>query len=128
MLKYGLFALLIAVTAPLSFAEAQSKKGANGGTMVVSSGHPIEFVTKAQDLTFYLSDDDGSPLQTKSVSARATVQEGGKTTTVPLQPAPPNMMVGKLQAPLGPKARVVFSATFREGGHSHTLTARYVTD
>jgi hypothetical protein len=78
MLKSGLLALLIAVTTPIDFAEAQSKKGANGGTVVVSSGHPIEFVTKAQDLTFYLSDDDGSPLQTKSVSGRATVQEGGR--------------------------------------------------
>ena len=128
MLKYGLTALLIAVIAMVNLAAAQSKKGANGGPVVVSSGHPIEFVNKGQELTFYVSDDDGSPLQTKSMSGRATVQEGGKTTTVPLQPAAPNMMIGKLQAPLGPKARVVFSATFREDGHTHTLTARYVTD
>jgi hypothetical protein len=59
---------------------------------------------------------------------RATVQDGGKTTTIALQPAAPNMLVGKLQTPLGPKARVVFSATLKEDGHTHTLTARYVTD
>jgi hypothetical protein len=128
MLKYLLSALLVAMTATINLAEAQTKKGANGGAVVVSSGHPIEFVVKGQDLTFYLGDDDGSPLQTKNMSGRATVQDGGKTTTVPLQAAAPNLMVGKVQAPLGSKARVVFSATFREGGHTHTLTARYVTD
>ena len=40
--------------------------------------------------------------------------------TVSLQSASPNLMIGKLQAPLGPKARIVFSASL--------LTARYVTD
>jgi hypothetical protein len=44
--------------------------------------------------------------------------------TVPLEPEAPNMMVGKLQAPLGSKARVVFSANL----HGHSLTARYVTE
>ena len=128
MLKYGLFAVLIAVTAVVNDAEAQSKKGPNGGMIVTSSGHPIEFVLKGQELVFYLGDDDGSPLQTKGMTGRATVQDGGKTATVTLQPAAPNMMTGKVQAPLGAKARVVFSGTFREGGHVHTLTARYVTD
>jgi hypothetical protein len=124
MLKQGLLALVIAMTAMIGLAEAQSKKGANGGMVVTSQGHPIEFVLKGQELVFYVSDDDGSPLSTKDVRGRATVQDGGKTTTVPLEPATPNMMVGKLQAPLGPKARVVFSANL----HGHSLTARYVTE
>jgi hypothetical protein len=84
-------------------AQALSKKG-----------HPI--------------DDDGSPLPTKDMQGRATVQDGGKTTAVPLQPAGPNMTVGKVEAPLGPKARVVFAASFRVKAHSHTLSARYVTE
>ena len=96
--------------------------------MVTSSGHPIEFVLKGQELFFYLSDDDGSPLQTKNMQGRATVQDGGKTVTLPLQPSAPNIMTGKLQVPLGSKARVVFSATFRENSHTHALTARYVTE
>jgi hypothetical protein len=107
-----------------SIAYAQQKKGANGGMVVTSQGHPIEFVAKGQDLVFYINDDDGSPLSTKAMRGRATVQDGGKTTTVPLEPAAPNMMVGKLQAPLGSKARVVFSANL----HGHSLTARYVTE
>jgi hypothetical protein len=125
MLKYGLFALFIATLAAPGAAQAQTKKGANGGTVVTSQGHPIEFVLKGQDIVFYLGDDDGSPLATKDVhNGRATVQDGGKTMAVSLQPASPNLMIGKLQAPLGPKARIVFSASL----HGHALTARYVID
>ncbi len=124
MFKQALFALLIAVIATVSPAQTQPKKGANGGIIVTSQGHPIEFVLKGQDLVFYINDDDGSPLSTKEMRGRATVQDGGKTTTVPLEPAAPNMMVGKFQAPLGSKARVVFSANL----HGHALTARYVTE
>jgi hypothetical protein len=124
MFKHALFALLIVMTATASIAHAQQKKGANGGMVVTSQGHPIEFMVKGQDLVFYINDDDGSPLSTKEMRGRATVQDGGKTTTVPLEPAAPNMMVGKLQTPLGSKARVVFSAN----AHGHALTARYVTE
>ena len=128
MTKYRFVALLIVLAAAVNPAQAEPKKGPNGGTVVSASGHPIEFVNKGQEIVFYMSDDDGSPLQTKEMRGRATVQDSGKTTTITLQPALPNLMTGKLQAPLGPKARVVFSATFRAGAHSHTLTARYVTD
>src|SRR5262245_20808156 len=124
MFKYGVFALLIAMTATANLAPAQPKKGPNGGMVATSQGHPIEFVLKGQELIFYVNDDDGSSLSTKDVQGRATVQDGGKTTTVPLEPAAPNMMVGKLPAPLGSKARVVFSANL----HGHSLTARYVTE
>jgi hypothetical protein len=124
MLKPAFFALLIAMTAPASLAQAQPKKGPNGGMVVTSQEHPIEFVLKGQELIFYVSDHDGSSLSTKDMRGRATVQEGGKTATVSLEPAAPNMMVGKLQAPLGSKARVVFSAHLR----GHSLTARYVTE
>jgi hypothetical protein len=124
MFKHGLFALLIAMTATASIAQAPLKKGPNGGMVVTSQEHPIEFVLKGQELIFYVRDHDGSSLSTKDVRGRATVQEGGKTTTVPLEPAAPNMMVGNLQAPLGSKARVVFSANL----HGHALTARYVTE
>jgi hypothetical protein len=128
MLKCRLFAVLIAVTAAANSAQAETKKGPNGGMVEVSQGHPIELVLKDQDIIFYLRDDDGSPLPTKGMQGRATVQYSGKTTTVPLQPSAPNMLVGKLEGPLGPKARVVFSGNFRIKAHTHTLTARYVTE
>jgi hypothetical protein len=124
MFKHGLFALVIAVVATASFAEPQPTRGPNGGMVVTSQEHPIEFVVKEQELIFYVSDHDGSSFSTKDMRGRATVQDGGKTTSVPLEPAAPNMMVGKLQAPLGSKARVVFSANL----HGHSLTARYLTE
>src|SRR6266700_717767 len=123
MFKQGLFAVLIAMAATASLAQTPPKKGPNGGMVVTSQGHPIEFVLKGQELIFYVSDDDGSSLSTETMRGRATVQDRGKTTTVPLEPGAPNMMVGKLQAPLGAKSRVVFSANL----HGHALTARYVT-
>jgi hypothetical protein len=116
MFKHGLFALLIALIASASLAQTQTEQGANGGQLVTSQGHPM--------LVFYINDDDGSPLSTKQMRGRATVQDRGRTSTVPLEPAAPNMMIGRLQAPLGSKARVVFSANL----HGHSLTARYVTE
>ena len=105
----------------LANAEAQPK-GPNGGVVVKVEGHPIEFVLREQEIVFYVGDDDGKPLPTKGLKARAIVQDGGKTTTINLTPAAPNMLVGKLAAPMGPKARVVFSSSV----HGHSLQARFV--
>ena len=87
-------------------------------------GHPIEFVRNGLDITFYVGDDDGSPLSTKDMKGRATVQDAGKTVTVPLSAASPNLMRGKLSAELSPKAIIVFSANV----HGHSLTARYTAE
>jgi hypothetical protein len=100
-------------------------KGANGGEVVVMEGHPIEFVARGQEITFYILEDDGkSPTPTKGFSGRAVIQDGGKTTAVALSPAEPNVFVGQLAMPLGSKARVVFSAKVP----GHTLQARFTTD
>ena len=96
MLKYAFVAMIAVIAAAPDFAAAQTKKGSNGGPIVKSQGHPIEFVRKGQDIVFYVGDDDGSPLPTKDVRGRATIQDGGKTVTLPLTPADPNMMIGKL--------------------------------
>ena len=127
MIKYAFLVMIAAITALPDFAAAQTKqtkKGSNGGPVVTSQGHPIEFVRKGLEIVFYVSDDDGSPLSTKEMRGRATIQDGGKTVTVPLTPSSPNMMVGKIQAELTPQARVVFSANL----HGHSLTARYTTE
>lgn len=121
MLKYAFLAMIVALTASSDLAVAQTKKGSNGGPVVTSQGHPIEFVHKGQEIVFYLSDDDGSPLPTKDMKGRATIQQGGTTVTVQLKPSSPNMMVGKAETELAPQARVVFSASL----HGHSLTARY---
>jgi hypothetical protein len=124
MRRHLLLALIIAAMALPGLASAQTKRGSNGGPVVTSEGHPIEFVRSGLDITFYVSDDDGSPLSTKGMRGRATIQDAGKTVTVPLSPSGPNKMVGKLQNELSPQARVVFSASL----HGHSLTARYTAE
>ncbi len=59
MFKHALFALLIVMTATASIAHAQQKKGANGGMVAISQGHPIEFMVKGQDLVFYTGTSHG---------------------------------------------------------------------
>jgi hypothetical protein len=117
----------VVAVAVLLFADpaaAQSSKGAHGGLVVKSHGHPIELVVQGQDILFYLGDDDGSPLPTKGMKGRATIQDGDKTATVDLRPDVPNKLVGRLAGPLGAKAKVAFSTSL----HGHGLTARYVTE
>jgi hypothetical protein len=128
MLKAAVVALLVVAASPVALAQSPSGRGPNGGTVVVSQGHPIEFVAKGQDLVFYLGDDDGSPLSTKDIQARATVQSGGKTTSIPLAPDAPNLLTGRLEEPIGKKVPVAFSAKFKVGTHTHTMTARFTTD
>jgi len=116
--------LLAAAIAHGAAAQAP-KKGANGGDVVVIEGHPIEFVSKGQQIVFYILEDDGqTPTSTKGTTGRAVVQDGGKTAAIALSPAEPNMLVGELAMPLGSKARIVFSAKVAD----HTLQARFTTN
>ena len=115
--------MIAAASLMLITSSGAETKGPNGGVLVRVEDHPVEFVFNDQEITFFIGDHDGRPLPTKGRKARAVVQVGGKTTTLNLSPSPPNRFVGKLAAPLGSKARVVFSATI-EG---HNLQARFVT-
>ena len=69
MIKYIFLAAIAAIIAMPDTAAAQAKKGKNGGPVVTSQGHPIEFVRKGMEIVFYVSDDDGSPLSTKEMRA-----------------------------------------------------------
>jgi hypothetical protein len=120
---------MLLLAAPLlalmaSSAAAEVAKGTNGGDVVVMENHPIEFVSKGQEITFYILDEDGrTPVMTAGLTGRAMIQDGGKTTAVNLSPAEPNRFVGQLQMPLGARARVVFSAKVA----GHNLQARFTT-
>ena len=115
--------MITAVSFTLIVNAGAQTKGPNGGDVVKVEDHPIEFVLRGQEIVFYVGDHDGKPMPTKGLKARAVVQVGGKTMTIALSPAAPNRFVGKLAAPLGPKARVVFSSVF----DGHNLQARFVT-
>ena len=111
-----------------AFASAASAhdtaKGPNGGPVVDSAGHHVEMVAKGTELVLFLTEEADKPLASAGTkNARAIVQDGGKTATVPLQPAEPNRLVGTLSQPLGSGARVVVSATMPDG---HTVQARFV--
>jgi hypothetical protein len=115
--------LMVAAASLFLVANAHAQtKGPNGGIVVRADDHPVEFVLRDQEIVFYVGDHDGKPMATKGLKARAVVQDGGKTSTITLSPAAPNMFVGKLAAPLGAKARVVFSSAI----DGHNLQARFV--
>lgn len=124
MPKWIVPALFVAMSAMPVAVAAQATRGSNGGAVVKSEGHPVELVRNGLDIVFYVGDHDGSPVSTKEMKARAMVQDGGKTVTVPLSPETPNRMSGKLQAELSPKAIIVFSGSLQ----GHTLTARYTAE
>ncbi len=114
--------MVVAIGLTLLANAGAETRGPNGGIVVKADDHPIEFVVRGQELVFYIGDHDGKPMATKGLKARAIVQDGGKTINIALSPAPPNMCVGKLAAPLRANARVVFSSVF----DGHSLQARFV--
>lgn len=111
------FALLctLALSAPALAA------GPNGGKTVVADGHPVEFMPSDKEVTFFITSEDGKPLDTAGLSAKAFVTNGGKTETLNLKAAPPNKLVGDLKAPLPAGSKVVLSAKV----HGHNLQARF---
>ncbi|KQU00806.1 hypothetical protein ASG60_19430 [Methylobacterium sp. Leaf469] len=109
------FAALLAVSLPARAACP------NGGTTTVVDGHPIEFVSSDTDLTFFISDEDGRPVDTAGLTAKAFVLRSGKTETVTLKGAEPNKLIGPLTAPLAAGAKVTLSAKL----HGHNLQARF---
>jgi hypothetical protein len=124
-MRTGLSIAMVFAGIAFCAAAENAKKGENGGEVVVMEGHPIEFVAKGQEITFYILEDDGkSPTPTTGFSGRAVIQDAGKTFAVALSPAEPNRFVGELLMPLGSKARVVLSAKVP----GHTLQARFTTD
>ena len=118
-------AVSIAVSLPvLPLAAHELAKGPNGGPVVDSGGHHIEFVAGEREIVLFLTEADDKPMASAGVkTARAIVQDGGKTATVPLVPAEPNRLVGTLPNRLGSGARVVVTATLPDG---HSVQGRFV--
>jgi hypothetical protein len=124
-MKHLILALAIAAS-PFTTAAHEMAKGPNGGPVVDSAGHHVEMVAKGSEIVLFLTESDDKPLMSAGAkNARVIVQDGGKTATVPLQPAEPNRLVGTLAQPLGSGARVVVSATMADG---HAVQARFVNN
>ncbi len=110
-----LFALLV-----MPVAHAQTA-GPNGGLLAGKGGHETELVVTPTELTIYII-DHGKVHSTKGVSLRAIVQQGGKSTTVPLVDVDNKKLVGKLDAPVGAGAIVVVTG---KDDHGDVVSARY---
>lgn len=111
--------LLFAVM--LSSAGLAQRTGPNGGLLAGKADHEMELVVTAAELTIYII-ESGKAHTTKGVGLRAIVQQGGKSTTVPLVDVENKKLVGKLDAPLASGTIVVITGKDDHGG---VLTARY---
>ena len=125
-MKLVLVSLMAAIAVTGSAALSHEAKGPNGGPVVdIAKGH-AEMVAKGTEFVLFLTAEAEKPLASAGAkNARAVVQDGGRTATVPLQPAEPNKLVGTLNQPLGKGARVVVSATMADG---HAVQARFVNN
>ncbi len=72
-----------------------SAKETNGGQIIDTADGHVELVAKGGDLTVYVTDKAVKPVATKSSKGTATVLVGGKSVTVELTPAEPNILKGK---------------------------------
>lgn len=112
--------LLSSSTAAIAHDEA---KGPNGGQVVDTAGHHVEFVPGAGEITFFLSDETGKAIASEGASGKAIVQQEGKTSPIDLTSVAPNKLSAKLPAPLSKGAKVGVTATLADG---HGIQARYV--
>ena len=119
-MRFLLPASLLAAALLVGPAFAQ-KAGLNGGQTVVADGHPIELVATDAQLTFFVLGEDGKPLDTAGLAAKAYLQAAGKTVTVALAPEAPNKLTGALPTPLAKGAKVVLSTKV----HGHGVQARF---
>lgn len=89
--------------------------------VVVVDGHPVAFTASDTEVVFAIKEEDGKPLDTSGLAAKAYVQAEGKTQTLDLKPSAPNKLIGALAAKLPTGAKVVFSAKM----HGHNIQARF---
>ena len=115
-------AMLAAFTVHAAFAH-DAEQGPHGGPVVEVKGHHIELIAKGSDIVLYLTDEAHGALASKGASGRAVILEGSKQSTVPLAPAEPNILTGKLDSPLATGTRVVVSVKLSDG---HDVLVRFV--
>lgn len=123
-LKVMLAACLALGSATLPARAHSDEKGPHGGLMVDAKGHHVEMTAQDKELTFFLMDDGHAPVSSKGMSGRIVVLQGSAQTSAPLEPREPNSFVARLEAPLGPGARVVLNAKTADG---RNIVARFVS-
>lgn len=114
-------------TALLAFATPAGahdmEKGPHGGQIVDVKGHHVEFTSKDAVMTIYITDGTDAPIASAGAQAKAVVQDAGKSATITLAPAEPNLLNGTLSAALAPGAKIVIAGKLADG---HEILARFV--
>lgn len=116
-----LIGMILALAQPIVAHENAS--GPNGGQIVDVKGHHVEFTVKDNAITVYLTDDKDAPIASAGATAKAVIQDAGKSTNISLVPAEPNLLTGTLPAPLSTGAKVVIAGKLADG---HEILARFV--
>lgn len=111
----------------LAFAQPahahENANGPHGGQLVDVKGHHVEFTVKDTAITVYLTDDKDGPIASTGATAKAVIQDGGKSANISLAPAEPNLLIGTLAAPLSAGAKIVIAGKLADG---HEILARFV--
>jgi hypothetical protein len=111
-----------AIAVGLAVTAVAQSKGPNGGMVAGTGSHKTELVVSPTELAVYLL-HDGKAHETKGVTLRAVVQQGGKTSTINFSDQQGKRLVGKLSAPLAKGAIVVVTG---KDDHGDPVNARYV--
>ena len=106
IMKKLLIAASIALSTGLAFADGVLKPHHGGVMSEAASGNRVELVAEAEQLTVYLSNHDGKPVDSKGVSGEITLLSGTEKTKVTLTPAGDNQLIAKAKASAGAKAIV----------------------
>ena len=94
-LIYRMVLVLVLVSAGASVAHEKPTKGPHGGQMLDVNAYHWELVAEGGELSLYVSDQAEKPVSTKSAKATANVLSSGKSLTVELATAEPNVLKGK---------------------------------
>lgn len=113
---------IAAIAASVPALAHDLEKGPHGGPLVDVSGHHVEFTSANTDVTIYLTENKDAPIASAGATGQAVVQQEGKASTIALTPAEPNLLKGKLEAPIKPGAKVVVTGKLSDG---HSILARF---
>jgi hypothetical protein len=108
-MKKLLIAASIALSTGLASADGVLKPDHGGVMNEAGSGHRVELVARADQLSVYLTDHDGKPVDSKGASGEITLLSGTEKTRAVLMPAGTNQLLGKASAAAGAKAIVKFT-------------------
>lgn len=122
--KFGTAVLAMITILALSFGAIahEATVGPNGGALVDVEGHHVEFVPSDEQLTFYLTGENDTPIASAGAKVKAIVQDSGKTIQIDLAVVEPNKLTGKIAKPLTSGAKVVVTGSLADG---HSLQARF---